>query len=593
MWKWVSRVLPLALLMVRTVAAPFNRSLTHCVFDTRPHVSCGKDAIYGLGPIVANTIETSVSNTYPNMTCLEDRSMVLDMLATCQCDVGIGDFQDAIYDLVKATSIRTSYPYHPSAYGVIKRQQPWTSTMWGIFLPFTPGLWALVIITPAALAIFMTYFSWVISKYKNSRFSLGLLPQYTLQNSMSFLNEPTQVEYMDWHGKSGFMLTLKFCLQTMLVSYAFLCLVITSVYTAQLTNILLRREMLQEQSTFSEAVKQTQSLVIPAELKTFFQTQYNREASLWYQNSTEEMVVQLDRLRQGEIDGLVTPVEAGLWAIQTQNDDCALNMNPNAYHLTTGQVFLYSPCVDQEEIATRDRIILNLAIRGVLASQADLALGSYSTGSRPVRCVNRGSEVTIRDVAGAWIIVAAAVLLPLLFTVGRYSYYLLKKCINTYGGVFNINTPETSFKRPRNDPTDSGARDLESNGTNAQRHRGDNGYVASELYAPHGDMRRSHARGSPEHPRPYGSTVALPLRESQDTHRFGVYSPAPIRTSGPFEHQTSPRPSHTESIADDDFMRYNRARSEPAVGERPPSTETTSSDDLILSRDDDDGYVTT
>jgi len=430
-------------------ATAFNDSVKYCSYDTQPYISCSHvGTAYGLGPTVASTLESYLGDGFDRVICLENRDVVFEKLASCECDVGIGDFTDATFGLVEDVGVKPSEPYHPSAFGIIQRQVPTTGTIWGIFQPFTAGLWTLIAITPFFLALFMTFFSWAISKYKGTLFKFSVLPQYTLQNTMSFLNEPSHVEYMDWDGKSPFMLSLKFCLQSMLVSYAFLCLVVTSVYTAQLTENILKREIFQEQITFSDLVKQLPNLVVPSALETYFLTRYSRVTQTWVHNSTDSLLEQLDRMRNMEIDGIVAPIGSALWSVNTQNSDCSLNVNPNAYQLTPGQIFLYGACVTDEEVLLRNEIILGLGRRGVLESQAELKLGDYFVGNRPKPCIIQDSVVNIHEVAGGWLILSVAIALPLVFTVARYMYYLLKKCISVYGNVFNVGTPHGSFRNP-------------------------------------------------------------------------------------------------------------------------------------------------
>jgi hypothetical protein len=417
-----------------------------CTYDFEPYTSCTETGVYGVSSSIVNTIEATQGNEIINdyiIVCLSSRSEVLEKLKTCECDIGVGAFGTTAHNLVRTTNMTISYPYAGSAYGMIVYHGQRQSTVWGLFKPFTAGLWILVAFTPLALAVLMTFFSWAISKYKKTSFSLSLLPQYAFQNTLSFLNEYTHVEYMDWNGHRPYMLILKFLLQSMLVAYAFLCLIVTSVYTAQLTNVILTRDFLQPETTFRDLIRNLGTIRTPPELVPVFQSIFNREPVVWVPDTTLNVTDELERVRRRETDGLIVPVETGLWALHTQNADCQLDMNPRGYKLT-GQVMVFGQCVDQRSIDIRNRVILEIGQKGVLGAQSEVVLGDYHVSRPPPRCTMQETKITIHDVAGGWIILAIAACLPFIATVSRYVYYLAVKCITLYGNIFVVATPPGS-----------------------------------------------------------------------------------------------------------------------------------------------------
>lgn len=422
-------------------------AMNYCTYETQPYTTCSDDGtVYGIGSTIMNTVETFGGNfqTKYTVTCLSSRTEVIEKLKSCECDAAFGDFTMNTLSTVRGSDIKTSLPFHPTVYAVIQRSAERKTTMWGIFKPFTTQLWFLVLFTPLALAACMTYFSWAISRYKKTRFSWSVLPQYLFQNAMSFLNDYTKIEYMDWHGKQPYMYILKFSLQTMLVSYAFLCLVVTSVYTAELTSIILARDMLQEKLSFSDIVKRESSVVVPVDLEDYFKIRYNVIADIWVPDSTQNLSTEVDRLRSGDSDALVVSVGQALWTLDTQNRDCKLSVNVGAYQPVSGFGFLFSPCVNSSSIDARNKIITELGQRGILEAQSETTLGDYYVTRRPYPCIVKNSGVTIRDVAGAWVILAICVAVPFLFTLSRYLYYLLAKCFSIYGNFFVVGTPTSS-----------------------------------------------------------------------------------------------------------------------------------------------------
>ena len=456
---WVRKTISLlhtTLLMTRVYSATteqFSNSsgstMTYCTFDTRPFVTCPENgSIYGLGISVANTIEVSQGNELSGEyepVCLSSRKELLEKLEACECDAAVGDFSYHLFPELRDTGIQLSTPYHPTSYLVVQRNIPNdSSSIWKLFKPFTASLWLLVIFTPLALAVFMTFFSWAISSYKKTKFSLGVFPQYMFQNALAFLNDYTSVQYMDWQGPSSYMLFLKFLLQSMLVAYAFLCMIVTSVYTAQLTNIILRTSLRQETETFESIVKGTTTLSVPIEMQKYFRTRYNVETIPWVPDSTQNFTDQLEYLRTGAIDGIVTTSETALWAIKNQNPECRLSVNPNAYTLNSGHVILYSPCVSVQDILVRDRVISDYTQRGVFEFVSQSILGDFDVSSTLEGCVGPQSAISIYDVAGGWVILAVGVAAPFLFALSRYLYFLVKKFIAVYGSFFFVGSPPAS-----------------------------------------------------------------------------------------------------------------------------------------------------
>ena len=456
--RTVRRMLPilplLPLTMVSDTAMTQSLSssgsvMTYCTYDTQPYTTCidlENGDPFGLGVSIATTLETlsdSRGATF-DFHCYPTRSDVIGALATGECDAAIGEFTEAFATTAGQTGNALSYPYHPTAYGIITLQRTKSPTIWGIFQPFTLGLWTLVLFTPLALAVMMTFFSWAISRYKRSKFSVGILPQYMFQNALAFVNEYTNVEYMDWHGRSSYMLILKFFLQSMLVSYAFLCLVVVSVYTAQLTNLILAKEILQDSETFMSVVKYTPRLVVPNELNQYFQVRYNLYPETWVQSNTSAFLTQLKRLQDGEIDGVVNLIEPILWAIANKNDGCVFEYNSNAIQLSSGLAFVWSGELDPNITRSRDRAIEEYVTRGIFETRADRFLGDFIVTTPSKRCVPQTPAIKVHDVAGAWVILAVCVGAPLVFTMSRYVFYLVKKCYGMYGSVFNIGSTPVS-----------------------------------------------------------------------------------------------------------------------------------------------------
>jgi hypothetical protein len=280
----------------------------------------------------------------------------------------------------------------------------------------------------------MTYFAWTISKYKNDNsFRWSSLLQFTFQNTMSLFNEYSDVEYMDWKGKHPYMVLLKMSLQGMLVAYAFLCLIIAAVYTAELTNMIFDRRMQRQDRTFEETLRMAQTLYAPPELMAYMRGRYNINPNLWTPESTESVIDIVRRVREGVIDAVVGTYSVLVWAVYQSPGICDLSLQKGTF---APEVLLYSGCIDSNTKEQIDARIYGLKQRGVFDQLEESLLPKYDINA-PMPCaVSQQEAIGIYDLGGGWVILAGSVCIPLALTVSRYMYYLLYQCVQTYGNIF-------------------------------------------------------------------------------------------------------------------------------------------------------------
>lgn len=395
-------------------------------------MSCANDSsAYGFLPSLAQGIE--VQESAYSIKCLDTKGDVVDLLQECACDIGLGDFTTLSRVVVRDVNISFSPPIHVTAYAVITRTHS-QANIWALFKPFQPSLWVLILLTPFFLAIFMTYFAWTISKYKNDNsFRWSSLPQFTFQNTMSLFNEYSDVEYMDWKGKHPYMVLLKMSLQGMLVAYAFLCLIIAAVYTAELTNMIFDRRMQRQERTFEEIIRTAETLYSPPELMSYIRSRYNINPNVWIPESTESVIDIVRRVRQGTIDAAIGTYTVLAWAAYRASGKCDVSLTKGTF---SPEVLLYSGCIDSQTKAQIDARIYALKQRGVFDQLEESLLPKYDINA-PLPCFAPQQEaISIYDLGGGWVILAGAVCIPFLLTVSRYLYYLLWQCVQTYGTIF-------------------------------------------------------------------------------------------------------------------------------------------------------------
>ena len=377
-----------------------------CTYDIEPFTGC----------------DTAAQWFGDEYTCLSNRSAVLDAVRRCDCDAGLG-----LFDSTDNVSI-VGYVYGTTFVAVEKRVDKDGELMWTIFSPFTPGLWLLVLATPGTFAVFMTLFSWAISRYKQKTFSLGVLPQFIFQNTLSLLNDYTDVQYrLDWKGKKPYMSLLKVSLQTMMVAYAFLCLVVTSLYTAQLTNILLMEQSssMREQSVFmhelsSLDLKQT---MVPKGRLSSFLTSAQR-----FDVETEAVLDALGRLTKNDASSIILPYESAIWAVRHLGMMCDVTVRALRGGVVTAVNLVVSPCT-ANPLGVARTISSALFIWRLSTYAGDFEAERVGTCSTMPR-------VSIQQISGGWVILAIAVSIPLCLMLTRYVWYLTKKFVESYGSFF-------------------------------------------------------------------------------------------------------------------------------------------------------------
>lgn len=385
-----------------------------CTYDIDPYVSC----------VDGRYVDVTDGITYD---CLEDRRTVLEEVNACRCDVGLGLFHGGD----NATIVRRVFG---TTYVLVTRRYDAREAMWTVFSPFEPSLWVLVMLTPLAVAIAMTYFSWAISWYKKKAFDIAVLPQYAFQNTLALLNDYTSVDYrLDWTGRKRYMILLKFFLQSMLVSYAFLCLVITSVYTAQLTNILFANTMVDDNQYVYidelDAQGMNGDVLVPRDISYLLSTMPN---DVLYDATTQGVldVVRrvVDNAPQTQTPRVVAPLEAAVYAIEKAGVECHVSLQL-VRGLTNDVTNVASPCLNAYDVA----IMFN---KTSIARVAHMNSFLRAFVRRRTACTENVPRIGIRDISGGWIIVSISIAIPLLLTVGRYLFFLARKCIAQYGHMF-------------------------------------------------------------------------------------------------------------------------------------------------------------
>jgi len=99
--------------------------------------------------------------------------------------------------------------------------------------------------------------------------------------------------------------------------------------------------------------------------------------------------------------------------------------------LTNDVTIVASPCLNAYDVA----IMFN-KFKTSIARVAHMNSFLRAFVKRRAACTENVQRIGIRDISGGWIIVSISIAIPLVLTVGRYLFFLARKCITQYGHMF-------------------------------------------------------------------------------------------------------------------------------------------------------------
>jgi len=407
--------------------------LSLCTYPVFPWVSCSDLSIIGYDSSVIRQAASGLrwrEGVDYVIRCLETKNDVLSSLfLPCgdptHCDAAFGDIVPDI-DRSYYRNITYSQPYQCTSLAAMTTSTSDTN-IWSIFTPFSWQLWVLLISLPFMYGVIMTCLDFFIHRvFKDTKHSLckpSTLPEFVFDHASVMLGQGDRHELLRSHRRmyrDRFLCVLRMTIQIMFLAFAFLCFVISSTYTAELTNILIKREPRLSYTTFESLLFDGRTIVPRSRLE-YFRTRWNVEPeSITFENSTTYMDA-MRGLQNGTYDGIIANRDS-LQFLENMDSDCSVSIVPKSDVAYYGPVIAWSPCVRQPIVKDMDSRILELEMDGTLEQISSSTLRDIMSfrGTSERTCVSRTTTIGIRNVAGVFVILAAATSVPVCFIVSKY-----------------------------------------------------------------------------------------------------------------------------------------------------------------------------
>jgi len=419
--------------------------LTFCTYPVFPWVSCSDASIIGYDSSVIRTAASGLrwrEGVDYILRCLETKTETIESLFlpcgdVSHCDAVFGDIVPDI-DRSYYKNITYSQPYQCTSLAGMTKSAPDTN-IWGIFTPFTWQLWVLLISLPFMYGVIMTCLDFFIHRaFKDTKHSLckpSTFPEFVFDHASVMLGQGDRHEILRSHRRmyrDRFLCILRMSIQIMFLAFAFLCFVISSTYTAELTNILIKREPRLEYTSFESLLFDGRT-VVPSDRLEYFRTRWNVEPeSLTFENSST-YIDAMHGLQDGTYDGIIAN-RASLQFLQNMDPDCSVSIVPKSDVAYYGPVIAWSPCVGQRSIDDMNTRIFELELDGTLEQISSSTLRDLMTsGSTNERvCVSRTTTIGIRNVAGVFVILASATGIPASCIVLKFIMDIVRRFLKKH-----------------------------------------------------------------------------------------------------------------------------------------------------------------
>jgi ABC-type amino acid transport substrate-binding protein len=415
-----------------------TRQFTVCTVDNEPFVDCSSGIASGYDVEVFRSIGFAlgwIENVQYTFTCLPSFNDVLNGLKSCDCDAAIGSITPTP-SRVTIDGFKFSIPYLCSSLAVLTREEV-TADPWSFFKPFSLGVWMLVLFTPVAFGTFMTVLASIASRGgygtgTTDTAEIGIdwakrLPVSIVETYNAILGSAnTGADELILPGTTD-RYAYQVLLRTLFMVYLFFALVISALYTANLASLAIQRKL-------DPVVTDVNSIVAKPGLKILtnpiyvqpLRSRYNIDAIpwTWFQNTTSAIEA-ADGVRNGTYDALISDRGILAW-LSRQSETCEVTLVPKSDIVYFGTSIAFSPCVNQSIVDSVNYRILEIQSNGELERVARTSLSILFTQTVGINgdIVNPtclpSSQITVDEIYGLWIILAAVFGGVAIATLSRY-----------------------------------------------------------------------------------------------------------------------------------------------------------------------------
>ena len=434
--------------------------MTLCTYPILPWIDCSNDSVVGFE---GNVVRRAVIGLGRRegidfiMRCMSTKSMVFDALKMCdtvdRCDAAFGDISSDItaglmYNLTYST------PYQCTSLAAMTTSVADTEP-WAIFKPFTWQLWVLLLSIPFVYGFLLSSIDVFIHRKYND-LSHGLckpstISEFVFDHASLMLSQGDRHEILRTHRKmykDRFLTMLRMAIQIVFLTFAFMCFVISSTYTAELTTNLIQRTPRLRYTSIDELLFEGNPIV-PEERIEYFRSRWSVDPLTYRYENTASYRNAMTFLLNGSIDGIIGNRVTLQW-LQNTDTDCTVSVIPSSDTAYYGLVVAWSKCASREVIQGMNIRINEMEMDGTIEQLAKTSLRALSmTGSMNERkCVSTTTTIGINNVSGVFVIMACGILVPIsLFSIKYmidFARYILHQNRTVIFGIESKSTKSTN-----------------------------------------------------------------------------------------------------------------------------------------------------
>ena len=402
-----------------------NGTIVVCTSDIEPFVSCANPADPGGLDIEVFRAIAAVGNydegIHYSLVCAENFDDMLRRVENCECTVGIGSVTPTL-ERTMYNGIQFSLPYLPTSLALLTRTDA-TSNMWTFTEPFDLSVWILVFFTagvmfPLAQLLLRAIAGETVAECARA------LPDVSLRGMHAVLgNADTGAPELLPDEEDDTKLDRKGALvaRALFVVYGFFCLVIGSLYTANLAAFATVSSLRPAVKSLGDLMRPDVKILANEIYASALRGRYGISTVPWGKfDGSDSVVESVAMLETGSLDGIITDRGVLAWAAKRATQ-CTVSMVDHSSLKYFGISMAWSPCAPRSLVEEFDMNILRLSdngeleriTRGTLGSLFDVVVGCSTVAA--AECTSGTNSVGLEHIAGLWIILASATGAALLY----------------------------------------------------------------------------------------------------------------------------------------------------------------------------------
>ena len=414
--KWLAYIL---LLPSASVAS--GSKTIYCGADIQPFVSCQYGKFAGYERAVIQTIEGGgglLDGIDYDFQCFETFEGMFNATKNCSCDAMIGHITPTVRRKV-VDGLQFAQPHLATSLATVV-QRGSSKNMFSFLHPFETTLWVTILSIPFVYA-FTFAFANLCNRWINKQFVFTPPGRDASVFVSEFLHtifgggNLRELSTNDFIGKVLFNVNI--------LTFSFFFLFITSVYTANLANLIISSSAAINIDDIAALTSRPNLKILANEIYTdFLRNQYNIDAEPWtWLKNSSSVLDAVDKVGNGQYDALVSDRGALLWAIRQRNK-CDTTLLPGSDLSYFSVSTAFSPCTGPEKVDAFSTRLLQAQDNGNIDRIGRTAIGSlyytaagvadYDTYLNPA--CQESDQIGLDDISGLLILISAPLALILL-----------------------------------------------------------------------------------------------------------------------------------------------------------------------------------